>query len=361
MPLDESGGSAEVAAAIAAITGQSLPDADSTFRETKRQQRPEEQPATEEETRALIDRIKTRLGLAPAVDAQQAAELGDALAALADEPPAAITRGDLAAWDRMLRHTPEHVPTLIRDPVVIPPLPPHQTEMWQTLLGLDLLDQPWVLVGGQMTMLHCLENRVALTRPTDDGDVVVGVWTRRDALRTTSRFLRDHGFEEVATADGYGYRFQREERTAIDVLLPEGLDRQRDYPTTTSGRRGFATEGGNQALARAERVPVTVEGETGYVRRPTLLGSIVAKANAYVADSRDVERHAQDIVTLAEIALRDPRATLQDARPADRKPVRRFLRDKDAAHAFFRAASDPEATLALLTRLAEPQDGPTRS
>jgi hypothetical protein len=225
--------------------------------------------------------------------------------------------------------------------------------MWLTLLDLEALDQPWVLVGGQMAMLHCLENGVALTRATDDGDVVVGVWTRRDALHKTSRFLRDQGFEEVKTEDGYGYRFKRGERTVIDVLLPEGLDRQRDYPMTVSGRPGFSTEGGNQALARAERVPVVVEDHSGYIRRPTLLGSIVAKANAYVTDSREIERHAEDIVTLTEIALRDPRAVLSRARPADRRPVRRFLRGKTADHAYFRGTSDPAATFEFLSRLAD--------
>jgi hypothetical protein len=123
MSYQQRRGNAEVLAAIDAITGQSIADADAAFRAAKREQHDKHQ-ATVEEAQALIDRVKTRLGLAPAVDAEQAAELGDALAALLG--PESVTRGDLTAWDHLLRHTPEHIRALDRDPVVIPPLPQHQ-------------------------------------------------------------------------------------------------------------------------------------------------------------------------------------------------------------------------------------------
>jgi hypothetical protein len=349
----ERSGSGEVLAAIAAITGQSLAELEGAFRAARREQS-DQSRATPEEMRALIDRIKTRLGLAPAVDPAHAADLGDALAALV-ETNVTLTNGDVATWERMLRHTPEQVPSIDREPVVFPILPAHQTQMWQTMIDLDNLECPWVLIGGQMTMLHCLEHGVPLTRATDDGDVVVGVWTRRDALAEATRFLRERGFEEVRTSDGYGYRYQRGEKTVIDVMLPEGLHRQREYPATASGRPGFPADGGNQALARAERLPVTVDDITGYVRRPTILGSIVAKAHAWQTDSRDIERHEQDIVKLAQIGLNDPRSVLQAVRPRDRKAVRIFLRDKSPDDPCFRAVGEErEAVFALLTRLATP-------
>lgn len=347
-------GNAEVLPAIAAITGQSSTDADAAFHEAKREH-PDEHHATPEDVQRALDLLSTRLGLAPAVDPEEATAHREALATLVGDDPADVTRSDLYAWTRMLRHTPEHVPTLDRPTVVLPPLPPQQAEMWKTLLDLEAAQsQPWVLVGGQMTMLHCLENDYPATRATDDGDVVVGVWTRRDALIATSQFLRARDFEEVRTNDGLGYRYKRDE-TVIDVMLPEGLERQRTYPKTTSGRRGFATEGGRQALARAERVPIQIDGTPGHVRRPTLLGAIVAKAHAYIVDSRDPERHAQDLVALASIALRDPRATLQQATPGDRKPVRRALRSLPAGHRLYRVSDDPAAAHAFLTRLALPR------
>lgn len=161
----------------------------------------------------------------------------------------------------------------------------------------------------------------------------------------------------MKTSDGYGYRYQLGDNSLIDILLPEGLERQRNYPTTSSGRRGFSADGGNQALARAERVPITVAGVTGYVRRPTILGSLVVKAHAWRTDSRDVERHEQDIVALAQVGLRDPRAVLQDARPGDRKAFRIFLSGKTPDSPCFRSAGDERETIFnLLTRLATPKE-----
>lgn len=114
-------------------------------------------------------------------------------------------------------------------------MPNYQVAMWSTLLDFEAIDSPpWVLVGGRMTALHLAEHGAAGYRPTDDGDVVVGVWMRRDALRTTACYLTDTGFDETRTNDGYGYRFTRG-RTVIDVMIPKGLDRQRRYPTITSG------------------------------------------------------------------------------------------------------------------------------
>ena|GEM_PF-6160177 len=50
-------------------------------------------------------------------------------------------------------------------------------------LDLDSVGVPWVLVGGNMVTLHCLEHGHERTRTTNDGDIVVDVWTARNALR----------------------------------------------------------------------------------------------------------------------------------------------------------------------------------
>jgi hypothetical protein len=74
-----------------------------------------------------------------------------------------------------------------------------------------------------MTALQLAEHGISAHRPTDDGDIVVGVWTRRDALRTTTNYLIGTGFTEHSTGDGHGYRFVHG-KTTIDVMLPEGLE-----------------------------------------------------------------------------------------------------------------------------------------
>ncbi|PQM44779.1 hypothetical protein [Mycobacterium talmoniae] len=353
MPEPTSPGNGEALAAIAAITGQSVPGATEIFCAIK-DSAPDQTPASAADISKAVGRLCTRIGLAPALDQQVRERHIRALRELAAEKATSLTRGDLHAWDQTLRGTPEKIPTLERESVALPQMPEHQQAMWATLLDFEETDPPpWVLVGGQMTALHLTEHAITVHRPTDDGDVVVGVWTRRDALRSTTSYLTDNGFTESPTSDGYGYRFIRD-RTTIDVMLPEGLDRQRRYPKTSSGRPGLAAPGGNQALTRAERVPVNLNGREGYIRRPTLLGSLVVKARAWVVDSRNPERHAQDLVALSAVALRDPRSVISQARPDDRRAIRIALQHLPAGNRLLRAAEDPVAVHAFLSRLAQP-------
>lgn len=340
-------------AAIAAITGQSQASATEMFY-TARQSEVDENLASFEDIGLAVDRLCTRVGLAPALVLDERDRHIRALRDLPSHRSPGLTRGDLNAWDRLLRTTPERVPTVERESLTLSDMPEHQRAMWLTLLDFEESDPPpWVLVGGQMTALHLAEHGRTAHRATDDGDMVVGVWTRRDALRSTTNYLKSNGFTERTTSDGYGYRFVRG-KTAIDVMIPEGLDRQRRYPTTGSGRPGLQADGGNQALTRAERLPIRVNDQMGYVRRPTLLGAIVAKARAWVVDRRDPERHAQDLIALAEVALRDPRAVISQARPDDRRAVRAALRQLPIGHRLWRAADDSTSAHALLNRLALP-------
>ncbi len=206
-----------------------------------------------------------------------------------------------------------------------------------------------------MTLLHCLEHGIDGARPTDDGDVVVDVWTRRDAVRSTGHWLiAVHGFALAETHDGFAYRYTRG-GASIDLLIPEGLDRQRTPPRTASGRDPLPIDGGNQALLRVERVPVQLGTRIGHVRRPDLLGALVLKAAAYVADSRDTDRHAQDLTLLAQAALDSGqlRALSQQAKPHDRKRLRTALRTLLPEHACWRTRPEPAAVREALTRLAD--------
>lgn len=248
------------------------------------------------------------------------------------------------------------LPLVTRSPVVLPALPAHQQLAWWVLLNLDERSEPWALVGGQMTLLHCLENGITGARPTDDGDVVLDVWSRREAVRTIGRWLQDtHGFELLATADGFGYRYTRGD-TSLDLLVPEGLDRQHTPPPTTSRTRpALPIEGGNQALLRVERVPVRVGSRNGHIRRPNLLGAIVLKAAAFVGDSRDPQRHAEDIGLLMEAAFISGSLRSMDAQASahDRKRLRDALRHLPQDHPCWRSRTEPAAVYEAAARLSE--------
>lgn len=249
------------------------------------------------------------------------------------------------------------LPLVARPPVILPVLPTHQEQAWSVLLDLDERSEPWALIGGQMTLLHCLENGVTGARPTDDGDLVLDVWSRRDAVRTIGTWLQDSkGFALLETSDGFGYRYARGD-TTLDLLVPEGLDRQRTPPPTTSRTRpALPIDGGNQALLRVERVPVQVGARTGHVRRPTLLGGLVLKAAAFIADSRDAGRHAQDIGLLMEAALVSGslRTMGDQATTHDRKRLRDALRRLPPDHNCWRARPEPAAIYEAARRLGQP-------
>jgi len=140
--MTDHGPPVEILAAIAAITGQTVEDARAAY-EDARAQRPDDSPATSEDAASLLAQLKTRLGLAPAVDTTEAAGLRAALDTSLGQGGGVIDRGELLALSAVLRRTPEHLPTVAREPVAFPPLPDHQARMWKTLMGLEELGAAW--------------------------------------------------------------------------------------------------------------------------------------------------------------------------------------------------------------------------
>lgn len=194
--------------AIAAITGQTLDKTCEMF-DALRGTTDNSTVADDADIAKAVDHLCTRTGLAPALAQHQREEINTTLRAIGKKAPL-LLNADLQAWEQLLHTAPALVPTLEQEPIVLPDMPKPQASMWHTLLDFEETDPPpWVLVGGQMTMLHLLEHGVTIHRPTDDGDMVVGVWTHRDALRNTALYLTSSGFTESATSDGYGYRFIR--------------------------------------------------------------------------------------------------------------------------------------------------------
>lgn len=57
--------------------------------------------------------------------------------------------------------------------------------------------------------VHCLEHGIDTFRPTDDGDVVLGVRTNRQAQQNAVKLLQARGFSLAETSDGFAYRYER--------------------------------------------------------------------------------------------------------------------------------------------------------
>jgi len=347
---DQLPGNLEALASIAAVTGTDPAEVSARFNALVGD---DPTLAGEDEVDEQLLTLVRRAQLAPiAFDSKQLVveTLRTQLAA-----PPQLRQSDLAAWRSLTHGMPADIVQIDRSPVALPAMAAGQEAAWHAILDLEAgLDAHWCLIGGQLVTLLCAEHERTVHRPTDDGDIVLGVWLRRDALRQASRLLGANGFTEDATHDGYGYRYRRGE-ASIDLLLPEEINRQQDVPTTTTGRRGLEVPGGNQALIRAERVPVRLGERVGYVRRPNLLGALVAKAAASVADNRDAGRHRDDIAVLASIALTTGqlRRMRRMTNDKDRRRLRLALEEMPAAHRSWRLVEDPEDVRTALVRLSD--------
>jgi len=65
-------------------------------------------------------------------------------------------------------------PVVDRKPLRLEPLAGVGSDLWTALLDLsDLGHGEWTLIGGQMVLLHALENGVAAPRVSTDIDVLV--------------------------------------------------------------------------------------------------------------------------------------------------------------------------------------------
>lgn len=277
-----------------------------------------------------LDRARTLVGRTPALDTGERSQMLRLLSMV-------VPNGSATFREQVERLSGlDLTPTLEVAPIIFPPLPPAYTATWRTLMNLETVGVPWVLVGGNMVALHCLEHGRSPSRSTDDGDIVVDVWTHRSALRRVTRHLVDLGYEET-DADGMSLGFEEtvgfkyvNEDSRIDVLVPENTERQRRQPTTARGSTGMAAVGANRSLIRAQRVPVVVDSTAGFIRRPSLVGALTIKARAAIAD-RQPTRHLEDIgelLTIMSPMRRDLRAQVADK---DKRWYRKLLRMQGAS------------------------------
>lgn len=217
--------------------------------------------------------------------------------------------------------------------VELPVLPPPVDQLWHTLLDLAaLLDVPWALIGGQMVLLHAIENGQVPPQVSQDGDVIADVRAVPGALTQVVTGLEGMGFAlQEMSADGLAHRYTRAAQPrplVIDVLAPEGLGNRADLTTTPPGRT-VEVPGGTQALSRTERITVTHEGRRGTIPRPTLLAAIVGKAAATALASP--ERHYRDLALLCALVA-DPFDLAEQMSRKDRQRLRLARRLLDNAH-----------------------------
>lgn len=190
--------------------------------------------------------------------------------------------------------------------VVMPAMRQSQRAGWHALFDVhDAHPTGWTLVGGQMVHLWCAEREARPTRPTDDLDAVLDVRGEPGnpgVLMTFTTVLDRLGFAPSGTSpNGHQHRWVRD-GAQIDVLIPRAVGERATTRKGAGGGTTLETPGAQQALNRTEAIEVTVGGRTGWMRRPNLLGALVAKAAAYtVTLDTGRARHISDFLVLTTL------------------------------------------------------------
>jgi hypothetical protein len=238
----------------------------------------------------------------------------------------------------------------------LPPLEDELAAAYRVLLLLDAqVSEPWTLIGGLMVFTLCAEYGSPFTRPTGDADIAVGVFTHRRGLGRVTSLLRAAGFDDV-TPPAVGrsrqlsYRRARE-GVSFDIGVPPKANGQRTVATSVTGRAAVELPATQQALRRTQRLAVRINEDAGYVRRPDLLGAVVIKAAAAGTDTREPERHREDLVSLADTLAHSGEhlSFAAQLRPQDRARLRMAL--GRITRKEWRGARDPEAAEAALRYL----------
>ncbi len=210
------------------------------------------------------------------------------------------------------------------DPVALPAMTEAQAASWNAMMDLYAkVPEHWTLVGGQLVHLHCAERSSYSTRPTTDADAVVNIRADQRMLARFTAALDELGFTPATSAAGHQHRWLKG-LAQVDVLIPEGVGERAEKLHGVGGAPTVSSPGTTQALTRTEAVEVIVEGRTGTILRPNLVGALVGKAAARVelGGGKAASRHCVDFVVLASLlAARDLRES-----PLGRKDRQRLTR-----------------------------------
>jgi hypothetical protein len=152
----------------------------------------------------------------------------------------------------------------------------------------------WTLVGGLMVKLHAELAGLPAPRTTVDVDSALHLETHAITFAQAAALLKVAGYE-LDESTRYAYRFDRG-TDRVDVMCS---DRQSIWRRPQFGGRPlFGIPGGTRALQQTINVDVLTDVDTVRIVVPTLRGALVLKGAAYLEDSRDRGRHAEDAVVL---------------------------------------------------------------
>ena len=227
---------------------------------------------------------------------------------------------------------------------------------WLRLIEIaeHLPAESWMLVGGLMTQAHSMAAGIAPLRPTHDVDLIIRIGAGHNHVSAVVGGLRDMGYQvhESLSRHAPAHRLIRADRDQVDVAVADHLP-----PSTVAqiGRRDvFRIPGGTQAAQRVVPLRIAGCGTVGGI--PDQLGALVLKGAAYMADSRDGQRHLADAAALAA-TITDPIALTQRFKGSDRRRIRTLSKAlSNPNHSSWKLLPEERRIDArrTLARLAEP-------
>lgn len=164
----------------------------------------------------------------------------------------------------------------------------------------------WTLVGGMMVQLHAAHAGMPLTRPTRDVDMILHIRTGEATFAGVRDKLERIGYElQEPFGGGPVHRFVRgiQGEEQVDVMVADHLPPNRAQKALR--RKVFEVPGGTSALEKTVNCEVATDSGVMLLRIPDALGALVLKGAAYIADTRDRQRHLDDAAVLA-CAVTDP-------------------------------------------------------
>lgn len=215
-----------------------------------------------------------------------------------------------------------------------------------------------------MVSLLVLEHDAQVdVRPTIDVDVIVDIRAYQRGTSQIAAWLESQEFaHDGMSPEGIGHRYVRDlaktdnqlGQVIFDILAPEGGGHRASLGTTPPART-VEVPGGTQALRRAEVINIDVQDVTGLykatgsVRRPSILGAIIAKASATtIATRANPERDWQDLAHLLAI-VPDPVSLKAELKSKDRQRLRKILELEDREHTAWQLLSTDQYRRAIAT------------
>lgn len=178
----------------------------------------------------------------------------------------------------------------------------------------------WTLVGGLMVKLHAELAELPAPRTTVDVDSALHLETRAITFAQAAARLQNAGYV-LDRSTRHAYRFDRGPER-VDLMC---ADRQSIWKLPRyDGRPLFGISGGTRALQQTINVDVLTAKDTVRLVIPSVRGALVLKGAAYLDDSRDRGRHAEDAVVLLA-CMDDPSEALLGLSQQSRRRLRALV------------------------------------